>query len=177
MTQHNEKNPQYYCEFFRDMPISYEEKKYENKSDFFQWSRVFLGAVILLTATSLCFSLLTGIFIVFNSEETIQSFIDVLILISNFIAASFGLFILSFLATFFFGGIQSLIWAFVLEHLYTTELRTKMAWAVIGTILAVLPLHFAVAGVCELFNVPTLIAYLSAICGGIVATLMLHKDW
>lgn len=176
MTQGNEKNPKYYREFFRDMPIS-GEKKCESQLSDFCWSRLFLGAVILLVATSLCFSLLTGIFIVFNSEGTIQSFIDVLILISNFIAALFGLFILSFLATFFFGGIQSLIWALILECLYTAQFKIKMAWAIIGAILAVLPLHIVVAGVCELFNVPTLIAYLSAVCGGIVATLMLHKDW
>ena len=172
MTQHDEKNPQYYREFFRDMPVSDEEKGKSQLGNF-RWSRVFFGAFVLLAATSFAFSLFSTIVYLFGWNENSPH--SLLVIISHFINLLLSFFIMAMLATFFFGGIQSLIWALILENLYNARLQTKMIWAIIMAILAILPLHIIVADVCKFLHIPTIFAYLSVVCGSIVTTLKLHK--
>ena len=114
MTQGNEKNPKYYREFFRDMPISDEEKR-ESQLSNFRWSRVFKGFFLL--------PLFSALFAAFVGSILVASFEAFLIAILFF----------AFFA-YLFLGLQSLIWAFILECLYNKP-KARKIWGVLGLLI------------------------------------------
>ena len=124
MTSHDDKNPKYYREFFRDMPIS-DEEKCENQLSDFRWSRVFKG-FFLLPLFSALFAAFVGSIMV----GVFEGFLGLLIVILFF----------AFFA-YLFLGLQSLIWAFILECLYNKP-KARRIWGILGLLIIVVHSYF-----------------------------------
>ena len=121
MTQHDEKNPQYSREFFRDMPVSDEEKG-KSQLDNFRWSRVFKGFFLL--------PLFSALFAAFVGS----------ILVASFEAFLIAILLFAFFA-YLFLGLQSLVWAFILECLYNKP-KARKIWGVLGLLFIAVSFYF-----------------------------------
>ena len=123
MTSHDDKNPQYYREFFRDMPIS-DEEKCENQLSDFRWSRVFKGFFFLPLFSALFFSFIGSILV-----GSFEGFFIAILFVACF--------------AYLLLGLQSFIWAFILECLYNKP-KARRIWGILGLLIIAVHSYFLI---------------------------------
>ena len=159
MTQGNEKNPKYYREFFRDMPISDEEKR-ESQLSNFRWSRVFKGFFLLPLFSALFFTCVSLMMV--GSWEGLLGFFIAILLVACF--------------AYLLLGLQSFIWAFILECLYNKP-KARRIWGILGLLIIAVSFYlFDNKGEvsCQFFNSSYAIS-IFIFLAGIVTLYLLRK--